>query len=222
VLTKWDLLREHDLADIVARLDRYPAFRGLRTMQRLRLIPVAAFGLNSYLTKTPEGTVKKNPDQAWDPFHPSLPVACALTDIVAADLKRIEAAKPRPGHRVLNVATSPVSPVFRTLLVGLGLTAVAAHPLHALTIKAGWALAVKRGLDIDLEIPLTDIVEILTRVISLRPGQSAQDLLLRVPDRGTDPGVKAATLHTLAYCAQLTRSLEQQFPASDLTLQQPR
>ena len=217
VLTKWDEFykRGVQLDQVVAYLSNHPAFRNLRSMGlqgKLRLIPVSALGLNPYLipevSDIPGGQARlvKSSGGLWDPFNAGLPLACGITDLVAADLQKVDVTGANLSSRTLRV---PTSPVFVAILAGLGLLA-APHALPAM-------IAGRKVVGMTLEVPVGLVVQAFKR--AFHQGPVRQELrageLLTLPGRH-DPARRAATANLLAYCVQRANDLEQMFPASTL------
>jgi len=200
LLTKWDEPASHGigLRDVIAYLTRYAGFRELSMTRSLRLIPVSALGLEPYLVPGADGHPVRSGNRPWTPFNQELPVACAITDIVAASLQRLEASGTKLSTRILSV---PTSPVFRAILDGLGLMAEPPrHPLDRVSSPAEPA---------DLEAPVGMIIQAFQD--TFRQAETEQALrerpLLALPGR-QNPATRAATATLLAYCAQQTHTLE--------------
>jgi hypothetical protein len=214
VLTKWDEFysRGIPLDDVVAHLDRHSAFRSLRSMGlpgQLRLIPVSALGREPYLIVGPDARLVRSNYGPWNPYNPGLPLACGITDIVAADLKKLEATETKKSAKYLSV---PTSPVFAAMLAGLGLLAMGSHPSVIPALLAG------RKVEMTLEVPVGMIVQAFRGAFHRGESQQAKraDQLLALPGR-QDPVRRVATANLLAYCAQRAYDLELEHPASDLT-----
>jgi hypothetical protein len=212
VLTKYDLLQDYGFRAVVDRLDNYEPFSRLRDVapaRPIRLIPVSAFGLNGYLTVTPQGVVR-DPRKQWHPLNPAMPLACAFADIVARDLQRLE-AEGTLAAKVIKITTSPLT---RLVLAGLGLAAahhaipvVAAH--HVVTARRPFRLNVNLGSALEAVKAL--MREGSHQARSDRPGGHFLRNFVGLPNR-SDPEVQAAMAHTVAYCARQAARLEHQFP----------
>lgn len=224
VLTKWDelLARDYSFDKVVEFLDRYVPFRNLRTTRsagRLRIIPVSAFGVNGYL-KNESGALQKDRNQTWEPLNSSMPVACALTDIVAADLARMEQAYSgrKRSEKKLPVQTTPL---LRALLYCFGLIATVTlsatgQPHLPVLVIAG------QRIGWNLQVPVGDLLTALREVLSrgrkdAQDQQSPADPLLNLPGLPVSPDIKEAAAQMLSYCLKKTRELEHDFPHSDLT-----
>lgn len=213
VLTKWDEFsrRKIELGDVVAHLDGHAAFRNLRSMAvpgQLRLLPVSALGLDPYLIPGANGLVKSERGP-WNPFNPGVPLACGITDIVTAELQKLDASGIKESARRLPV---PLSPIFASVLAGLGLVVLGSHSAPVIP-----GLIAGKKIGMTLELPLGRIIE--TFRDAFRPDVKQQELrarrLLALP-ASRDPGKRAATANLLAYCAQRAHDMEQAFPASNL------
>lgn len=218
VLTKWDELerRDYSLAQVVRFLDRYESFRRLRTTRphgRLRLIPVSAFGTNGYLRTGPDG-IEKDRNRTWKPANTSMPVACALMDIVAAEVGKIEATRPDPRQRRLRKEPAPL---FAELLSGLGLAAFVVATSLVWSHLLPW-LGRRTGLE--LQVPVGALIGALRKAIRRRDGpdgESPTQPLMDLPNYPVEPVRRAATARLFDYCAQEYNDLEDRFPDSNLT-----
>ena len=117
VVSKWDLLVRGDggrytVADVRSTLARMsPAFANFQRNPRLgklRIIPVAALGMNGFAA--PAGTgggMMRNPGVEWSPWNVEVPFFCAVPDIIGYDVDKMAASAgtPNRANHAHNIAT---------------------------------------------------------------------------------------------------------------------
>jgi hypothetical protein len=222
VLTKWDEVaaRGIRLEHVVEYLHRNRAFQRLCETypRKLRLIPVSALGVPPFLSRGHDGLVSSG---EWNPYNPGAPLACSITDIVAADLARMKAARPGKKDKTL-----PIEPtrVFLAVLAGLGLLAFASHPVSlatAATVKTAAAIKTAAAVKISLDVPVVPIIKAFEGLLAGGVSQSERaEGLVKVSGRDDQPTRREATANLLAYCAHRAHELEED-PATVLKSPQP-
>ncbi len=132
VVSKWDLLVRADggrytMADVRRTLAAMsPAFSNFQRNPRLgklRIIPVAALGMNGFAVPAGAG-MRRNPGVEWAPWNVEVPFFCAVPDIIGYDLdKMAAAAKPDQANLGLSIARITLA-----VLAVSGLTATVGLP----------------------------------------------------------------------------------------------
>ena len=112
VVTKWDLLPDASggyplrqvLKALEARSDQFREFRQSGRLASMRIIPVAALGLNGFARANPAGGgMVKHPDEPWKPWNVEFPFFFALPDILTHDL---ETRAVQPQGKVAEITAS--------------------------------------------------------------------------------------------------------------------
>jgi hypothetical protein len=133
VVSKWDLLRRDDgghynMADVRSTLAAMsPAFRNFQRNPRLgklRMIPVAALGMNGFAV--PAGTgdgMTRNSGVEWSPWKVEIPFICAVPDIIRYDVDRMAAAgtpsQANPARRIASITLAVLAISGLTATVGV-------------------------------------------------------------------------------------------------------
>ncbi len=135
VVSKWDLLVRGDggrytMADVRSTLAAMsPAFSNFQRNPRLgklRMIPVAALGMNGFAVPAGAGGgMMRNPGVEWSPWNVEVPFFCAVPDIIRYDVDRMAAAAGTPGQA--NLARS-IARITLAVLAISGLRATAGVP----------------------------------------------------------------------------------------------
>jgi hypothetical protein len=135
VISKWDLLVRGDgghytMADVRRTLARMsPAFSNFQRNPRLgklRLIPMAALGMNGFAAPASAGGgMTRNSGVEWCPWNVEIPFFCAVPDIIRYDVDRMAAAAGTPGQA--NLARS-VARITLAMLAISGMTATLGLP----------------------------------------------------------------------------------------------
>jgi len=139
IITKWDLVAgKHSLEEVIKDLKEENPFKRLLANPRMggvRFIPVSSLGLNGFVNEDPDtGKMKKSfPIKPWKPAYVTLPLACAIPDMLATDMDRLYAArdeeKASGGEHKLSarrplVPAGDVSRIFFWVTMALGLSIV--------------------------------------------------------------------------------------------------
>jgi hypothetical protein len=101
VVTKWDMMRGpggsyYTVADVITTLERvsddFRRFRQHPRLASMRVIPVAALGLNGFVrfAELGEGGMVKVPSVPWEPWNVELPFFCAVPDTIQQDAPKID------------------------------------------------------------------------------------------------------------------------------------
>jgi Double-GTPase 2 len=135
VVSKWDLLVRGDggrytMADVRRTLAAMsPAFSNFQRNPRLgklRMIPVAALGMNGFAVPAGAGGgMTRNPGVEWSPWNAEIPFFCAVPDIIRYDVDRMAAAAGTPGQA--NLPRS-IARITLAVLASSGLTAKVGVP----------------------------------------------------------------------------------------------
>ncbi|WP_045745313.1 TRAFAC clade GTPase domain-containing protein [Actinoplanes rectilineatus] len=109
-VTKWDLLDAdgHTLEEVITWLrKRTNRFHNLRRTDRdspVRVIPVSAFGLNSFMATEDGGSrVRRDPGLTWQPFQAAHPISCGINDILTHNINRFQ----RQPQSIIPASASP-------------------------------------------------------------------------------------------------------------------
>jgi hypothetical protein len=134
VVSKWDLLVRDDggrytMADVRRTLAAMsPAFSNFQRNPRLgklRIIPVAALGMNGFAVPADAGGgMRRNPGVEWSPWNVEVPFFCAVPDIIGYDLDKMAAAA-TPGQANLGLSIARIT---LAVLAVSGLTATVGLP----------------------------------------------------------------------------------------------
>jgi hypothetical protein len=135
VVSKWDLLVRGDgarytMADVRRTLARMsPAFSNFQRNPRLgklRMIPVAALGMNGFAVPADAGGgMMRNSGVEWSPWNVEVPFFCAVPDIIRYDVDRMAAAVGTPSQA--NLARG-IARITLAVLAISGLTATLGVP----------------------------------------------------------------------------------------------
>jgi hypothetical protein len=140
IITKWDLLAgEHSLEAVIKNLKEETPFGNLLLNPRIggvRFIPVSSLGLNGFVREDPDtgNMVKSLPVKPWKPAYVTLPLACAIPDMLTADMTKLYAARDEEkaaggegnlGVRRPLVMAGDVSRIFFWVTMALGLSVIA-------------------------------------------------------------------------------------------------
>jgi hypothetical protein len=101
MVTKWDMMRGpggayYTVADVITTLERvsddFRRFRQHPRLASMRVIPVAALGLNGFVrfAELGEGGMVKVPGMPWQPWNVEMPFLCAVPDILQHDVPKID------------------------------------------------------------------------------------------------------------------------------------
>jgi len=118
-----------------------PAFSNFQRNPRLgklRMIPVAALGMNGFAVPAgPGGGMMRNPGVEWSPWNVEVPFFCAVPDIIRYDVDRMAAAAGTPSQA--NLARS-IARITLAVLAISELTATVGIPGFTLKFPIGEAV----------------------------------------------------------------------------------
>jgi hypothetical protein len=131
LITKWDMMRGpggsyYTIPDVINTLERVSDdFRRFRQQPRLatmRVIPVAALGLNGFVrfAELGEGGMVKVPGVPWEPWNVEIPFFCAVPDIIRHDVPKMNGSDSGPLSRVTITALSLLGVVATGVSAGIG------------------------------------------------------------------------------------------------------
>jgi hypothetical protein len=196
VVSKWDLLVRGDgghytMADIRSTLATMsPAFSNFQRNPRLgklRMIPVAALGVNGFAVPARAGGgMTRNPGVKWLPWNVEVPFFCSVPDIIRYDIDRMAAAAGAPNPA--NLARS-IARITMAVLAISGLTASVG--------VAGF----------NLNFPVTEAIQRIRKYVGDRYARSS-------PPASLDE--RAAIGYVVNECYGLVDEFERQWPDSRL------
>lgn len=209
IITKWDLLAgKHSLEEVIKNLSEENPFKNLLANPRMggvRFIPVSSLGLNGFVHEDPHtGKMKKSfPIKSWKPAYVTLPLACAIPDMLTADMAKLHAARNEEKasgeeHRLRArkplVMASDVSRIFFWVTMALGLSIIA--PGAAATVPQ----------EILLKVSLENLLE------------KAGKIVRQVRNRGVPARIddSSALVRALSFLGSEIDHLEREIPEAAL------
>jgi hypothetical protein len=137
IVTKWDMMRGpggsyYTVPDVITTLERvsddFRRFRQHPRLASMRIIPVAALGLNGFVRFAELGGsgMVKVPGVPWEPWNVEIPFFCAVPDILQNDVPKMDGRADGSLSRItiaalslLNVMTTGVTAAMSFGLVNL-------------------------------------------------------------------------------------------------------
>jgi hypothetical protein len=141
VITKWDAMRGpggsyYTVTDVINTLERvsddFRRFRQHPRLATMRIIPVAALGLNGFVRFAELGQegITRVPGVPWEPWNVEIPFFCAVPDIIRNDVPKMNGWADGSLSRMTITVLSLIGVVSSgvTAGVGLGLVNLTFHP----------------------------------------------------------------------------------------------
>jgi len=141
MVTKWDVMRGpggsyYTVADVINTLERvsddFRRFRQHPRLASMRVIPVAALGLNGFVrfAELGECGMVKVPGVPWEPWNVEMPFLCAVPDIIQQDVPKMDGRADGSLSRITITALSLLDVVTTgvTVTAGFGLANLTFQP----------------------------------------------------------------------------------------------
>jgi hypothetical protein len=143
VITKWDVMRGpggsyYTVPEVISTLehvsDDFRRFRQNPRLASMRVIPVAALGLNGFVrfAEPGEDGMIKTPGVPWEPWNVEIPFFCAVPDILQHDALKMDGRAYGSLSRITLTALSLLDVVTTgvTAAVGFGPLSFTFQPSH--------------------------------------------------------------------------------------------